>query len=274
MKTKILDRRILTYIGLVGFLGAFLYVAVINSGGINDAELLVFALMWIPAVAAIITKLAYDKNLKGLGLRPRSPKCLALSYFLPVLACIPVYFIVWAFRLGQYKPMSIPSIISLSTVGVIISCISAMGEEIGWRGFLLNELIKKFSYLKTSLIMAAIWYLYHLPLIVFSDYNNGNKIYSMCFFFITITGYTFIVNYLVLKSKSVWPGIIIHASHNLFVQAIFDQMTVDTGFTKYFTTEFGCGLTITYWVIALILIFYEKKHPIKNIESASSITTV
>jgi hypothetical protein len=37
----------------------------------------------------------------------------------------------------------------------------------------------------------------------------------------------------------VWPAAILHASHNLFVQALFDRVTVDTGPTKWLTGECG-----------------------------------
>lgn len=38
-----------------------------------------------------------------------------------------------------------------------------IGEESGWRGYLLPELNKRFSILKASLIVAGVWMLWHLP---------------------------------------------------------------------------------------------------------------
>jgi hypothetical protein len=37
---------------------------------------------------------------------------------------------------------------------------------------------------------------------------------------------------------------VLHASHNLFVQTVFDSLMRDTGKTFWYTTEFGCGLAI------------------------------
>lgn len=51
------------------------------------------------------------------------------------------------------------------------------------------------------------------------------------------------------------PGlaaIILHASHNLFIQSVFDGLTKDTGITKYFTTDFGVGLALFYGVAAVL----------------------
>jgi hypothetical protein len=42
-----------------------------------------------------------------------------------------------------------------------------------------------------------------------------------------------------------------HASHNLFIQVIFDQLTRDTDVTPYITGEFGLGLALAAVVVAL-----------------------
>lgn len=44
-----------------------------------------------------------------------------------------------------------------------------LGEESGWRGFLLPELNKKYSLRISSLIVAGIWILWHLPAFWFND---------------------------------------------------------------------------------------------------------
>jgi len=41
---------------------------------------------------------------------------------------------------------------------------SALGEEIGWRGYVLPRLQTRMSALSASLILAPIWALWHLPL--------------------------------------------------------------------------------------------------------------
>lgn len=44
-----------------------------------------------------------------------------------------------------------------------------------------------------------------------------------------VMGFTITANYLCLKAQSFWPAVLIHASHNVFVQSvqsIFDSITV------------------------------------------------
>lgn len=44
-----------------------------------------------------------------------------------------------------------------------------LGEESGWRGFLLPELTKRFSLRISSLLVAGIWILWHLPAFWFNE---------------------------------------------------------------------------------------------------------
>jgi hypothetical protein len=53
-----------------------------------------------------------------------------------------------------------------------------------------------------------------------------------------------------LRTGSVWPAALWHASHNLFVQGFFDRVTVDTGPTRWLTTEFGAALAVTIGLVA------------------------
>ncbi len=46
-------------------------------------------------------------------------------------------------------------------------------------------------------------------------------------------------------------GVILHASHNLFVQSIFSPLTKDTGNTKYFIGKFGVVLPIVCLCFAI-----------------------
>lgn len=45
---------------------------------------------------------------------------------------------------------------------------------------------------------------------------------------------------------------LLHASHNLFVQTVFTPLTRDTGPTKYFIDEFGLALPVVCLVVAFL----------------------
>ncbi|MCB0834069.1 MAG: CPBP family intramembrane metalloprotease, partial [Bacteroidetes bacterium] len=120
-----------------------------------------------------------------------------------------------------------------------------------WRGFLVPHLARITSFSKTALISGAIWSIYHYPLLLFSDYNSGAPTwYSMACFTLLVFAASFPFAWLRIKSGSLWTGVILHASHNLFVQAVFDRITVDTGTTRYFTGEFGIALAVVSSAVA------------------------
>ena len=122
---------------------------------------------------------------------------------------------------------------------------TALGEEIGWRGFLVPELAKQMSFTKLSLLSGIIWALWHSPLLLFADYNAGtNKWYALACFAVMVISISFVFAWLRLKSGSLWTAALLHASHNLFIQQVFDNLMRDTGKTLWYTSEFGAALAI------------------------------
>ncbi len=62
---------------------------------------------------------------------------------------------------------------------------------------------------------------------------------------------------------------LLHASHNLFIQQFFDPITQDTGRTKYYIGEFGAALPVT--AILFAAYFWTRRaeaEPLKVADSA------
>ncbi len=109
-----------------------------------------------------------------------------------------------------------------------------------------------------ALTSGVIWSLWHYPLILLANYHGaGPAWYSLMCFTVMVIGISFLFAWMRLKSGSVWTGMFLHASHNIFIQSFFDPLTRPSLATKYLTTEFGAGLAIMAVVIAVI--FYEKR---------------
>lgn len=219
----------------------------------------VIVLMWTPGVVALIVKLLFDKNLRGFGWKPGNLRYLGLGYILPLLGGLLVYGIVWTTGAGEltfvrFSGNPVMRVLIAATLGIVVSAATAAGEEIGWRGFLTPQLLKRNSALKTSFIVSVVWSLYHYPGILFSQYSSGTESWFAVFFFtLQIFGLSFLMTWLWIKSGSLWPAVILHASHNLFIQSVFDGLTRDTGPTLYITTDFGAGLAVFYGIAAVLL---------------------
>lgn len=150
-------------------------------------------------------------------------------------------------------------VIFVGTLRLPMSCLTALGEEIGWRGFLVPELAKITTFSRISLLSGAIWSIWHLPVILAADYNiSGTPAwYGLTCFTIMVIGMSFVLTWIRLKSGSVWPGMFLHASHNTFINGVADRLTTDTGITEYIIGEFGAALAL----VALILgyIFWKRR---------------
>ena len=97
------------------------------------------------------------------------------------------------------------------------------------------------------------WAFYHFPVLLFANYNAGAPAwYSAICFTISVVSDSFILAWLTLRARSLWPAAILHASHNLFIQSILTPLTKDTGPTKFIIDEFGIGLVITVTIGAII----------------------
>lgn len=239
-----------TFLGLTFGLSAVLWRLIIHEGGSLDKY--VFLLMWAPGTSAIVTRLLFQRNLRGQGWLPGSVKWLAAGYLLPLLYATVAYGLVWATGQGGVDLTRFVDPLGLFLVlGTLQSTLSATGEELGWRGFLVPALAQRYSFAKTAFLSGAIWSMWHWPLIVAADYNAGtNTMWAVGCFTVMVIGISFPFAWLRLRSGSVWPAALMHASHNLFVQGFFDRVTVDTGRTLWLTTEFGAALAVTAAITA------------------------
>jgi membrane protease YdiL (CAAX protease family) len=69
-----------------------------------------------------------------------------------------------------------------------------------------------------------------------------------------VIGLATIMAWLTLRSRSLWPAAILHATHNLFVQAVFDGATIEGPDANWLTGEFGIGLAIAIGLAAWLLV--------------------
>jgi membrane protease YdiL (CAAX protease family) len=164
------------------------------------------------------------------------------------------------FRLAKASPAVVIGVYVgvAGTLGMVWSSIFALGEEIGWRGLLVPELATVTSFTNTALVSGIIWAVWHFPLIFLGGYNGGtSRWYSALCFTPMVIGIATVLAWMRLKSGSVWTGMLLHASHNLFTQCIFDPLTQDTVVTKYVRGEFGVALAVVGLLVGYF--FWRKR---------------
>ncbi len=261
-----LVRQILVYLALVFAFSSLPYYFMIHTGHIGAGDgMIVRLIMWCPAFAAIAACRLFRIDLATLGWNWRPAKYEAWAYVIPILYALPVYIASWALIHGSFafsafaaplaeslgfpqspRAATMLALALYATVGVIRSTASALGEEIGWRGFLLPRLVQQVGFTGGCLVSGIIWAVWHYPGLLFADYNAGTRpAFALSCFTLMVIADSFIMGWLRLKSGSLWTAAVLHASHNLFIQAIFDAITAPVGRALYVTTEFGVGLVLT-----------------------------
>jgi len=85
-------------------------------------------------------------------------------------------------------------------------------EELGWRGVLLPNLLGRLGYYRSTLIVGTAWTLWHIPLFFIPDsgqYGSNFAIYA-----IELIGYSAILTWLYVRTRSVILAVLFHASFN------------------------------------------------------------
>jgi uncharacterized protein len=277
-------KQILGFLVLVFAFSSLPYYLIIHSGHLSVGNGLVTAfLMWCPGLAAFVACALFKIDIGSLGWNWRPARYQAWSYVIPILYALPVYVGVWIFIRGSFAYSTFSESVGRSfgfapqlsalcfgvplyaSVGVISGVARTLGEEIGWRGFLFPRLFQQIGFTWGCLLTGCVWAAWHYPVLLFADYNAGtNPAYALTCFTLMVFAASFIWGWLRLKSGSVWTSAILHASHNIFIQAVFDRMTAPVGRTRYITTEFGAGLVLTMGALAIY--FWTRRKEISSAE--------
>ena len=267
------QRPLSTFLLLLAVSSGCTYVLDVHSRHLSRT--LAEFIVWCPGLAALGTCLLLRIPLETLGWSWPARRFLKLAYVLPLLYATPVYLLTWLFIRGSFSLKSfeadtiapyglgrspaletvVVGLPLLFTVSVLFEAGWALAEELGWRGFLFPRLQQRFGFHGACLISGLIWAVWHFPEIVWTDFNPGtNIVFALACFTVMVVALAYIMGYLRVRSGSLWPCVLLHATHNNFIQGLFDPLTAPVGWARYITTEFGAGLAIAMVVTATIVV--------------------
>lgn len=213
--------------------------------------------MWGPGLSAVITLAIHGRSRRELGLRWGSTRYAALGVALTVGVSMLVYGVSWLAGLGGLDREELaaraPDLAFLLTLGVVFSTVESLGEELGWRGFLVPELARSMSFTRTAVVSGVIWSVWHYPSMFVLSYGEQTpQVFGFVGITLQLMAGSFVLAWLRLRSGSVWPAAIFHGVHNVVVPLVFDPITTDTGITEYVVGEFGLGLAVAWGVVGYI----------------------
>lgn len=262
-----MDRASVLFYGLAL---AFALAVALAAPRLGEAVLLIT--MFTPMLAVLIVKLFFLRDIGSragwseLGLHRGGFRYWPLAICLGFVAVASGYLFLAAFgwaRLISPPLADIPRLaIQLSASLLIGAVLGALGEEIGWRGFLLPRLLPMGAF-RASLLVGLLQGLWHLPLILLTpNYHSGFGWIVVPLFVAALTFSGPVFGYLRIVSASVWPAAILHRSVNLFWDR-FDDATEggDPLVRESIAGESGLAMIVCLVVICWLLWRKAPKSP-------------
>lgn len=105
--------------------------------------------------------------------------------------------------------------------GITINALAAYGEELGWRGFLYDEL-QPLGFWKSSMLIGLIWGVWHAPFILQGHNYPHYPLFGIAMMIVWCVLLSPLFCFIRSKSRSVIPAAIMHGTLNgTFTLAIF-----------------------------------------------------
>ena len=217
-----------------------------NFSILSPTGALMVVSMAAPALANLLTRITTKEGWRELFLRPHFKQVKRfwlvawLGTPLLVLAGLVIYFVIFpknfdptlaafsklldqtAQQTGKSIPMTpamflVVQIIQAALLGPILNSLAVLGEEFGWRAYLLPKLMP-LGGRKAMLVMGFIWGVWHWPVILMGyeyglSYPGAPWLGPIVFIWFTFI-FGVYVSWLTLEAKNVWPAVIAHGSVN------------------------------------------------------------
>lgn len=233
-------------------------------------QLVALGMMYTPTVAALVVVLFVRRPTsipRLLGLAPLRPlgrtlgMCLAALVGFPILAFLSMLLgqAMGLISLDLVDLSGLAAIMSASGVdgldrqqlttialvqlislpaSILIGSLSAFGEELGWRGWLLPNLLPLGTW-PALLVSGAIWGVWHAPLILLGYNYQRTDVVGV----LLMVGWCMLLGVLIgwlrLRSASVWPAVIAHGAVNAAVAALLMFARPESMATGVFGTLLG-----------------------------------
>lgn len=184
----------------------------------------------ISLVAAIII-VRPGAALRTIALSPVRPLRNSLGgslVALLILAVAPTFTLLVCIGLGIMEgqvPEAWPSLLALVVPVMLVLLVPCLAEEVLWRGW-LQSAWAHWGWLRSSLTIAVIWLVWHLPLMAIYAVAGVTRWEDLLVLTANMLCAGLLLSALRLRFSSVWPAAVGHASLNTFFPLIQSNFIV------------------------------------------------
>jgi uncharacterized protein len=229
---------------------------------------------WVPALAALGAQRIAAGGARGFvsGWRWPAARWLLIAFAAPCVYTTAVAALTWATGAGELDLLAFTRAAEgalgdgWAPPGVVAACyaaltlfggtlalsVFALGEELGWSGFVIPRLLPRLGIVRTALVTGALWSSYHFPLMLLvKNYTQGTSIwFTVIGLTFALIGVAFLTTWLRERSGSIWPAVLLHAAHNTLIFYLYEPLTRAQPATPYVGGEHGIGMMLVAVVLA------------------------
>jgi len=235
-------RLVLYFLGLIVVYVAGVY-ALRPTPENGNSQNWAYVVMLAPTVGALLARFAGPGVIQWGRLN-----WWLLVGLVPVVVALAGYWLASMAGLITAESALIVAALTGAWLTIPTSMISATGEEIGWRGFLWPLTRRRMTFIPATLVVTAIWWLYHVPVVLVGWYGSPAGLPA---FTVGILGFGAFVGVLTDRSRSIWPSVVAHGGWNALVATAFVG-----GFTgpEPLIGEFGWVAAVSMLVLGAIAV--------------------
>ena len=246
---------------IVFYVGVLLIARPVLNGGEAELNKFVIGVMLAPTVGAIFA-CVFGPGLIRFGM----PSWWLLAAFLPAALVFLITLVAAPVSdAATFHPDQVGALLLMAVPQSLLLCIFALGEEIGWRGFLWPLLRRRLSFLASTAIMVGIWWIYHAGLTFAGWYGFIGGIPA---FTVGLVGFVLFVGVLTERSRSIWPSVLAHGSWNALVATYFSSSgsVEDRAFSgsRYLLGEFGWLGAAGLLILGVGFVWWHFRTPTKD----------
>ena len=237
-------RGLVVFLALIPLLVALPLTVRAHRGGPRHPRVdfaCLVALVWAPALASVIARRIFREDFSDVSLgrgAAHRVRAYTLAFAVPLAVGALAYGIAWSAGLARFvlpdaAPWrDAPALLRLAGFGASNLVIGlprwiflALGEEIGWRGYLLPRLLQS-KLPRPVLLSALVWGAWHVPSVLWGSYPAGsNRGLSALVILVTLGAFAYVLARLRLETGSLWPAVAAHAAWNSVILDSFDGAT-------------------------------------------------
>jgi uncharacterized protein len=215
-----------------------------------DPAIALFVSMWIPGIAGIVA--ARYLKVRLLGTKRSQIRFLALAVIAPVGVCGIILGALWLSGLEtlqiDLREIGVSSVSSLA-FGFLFSVLGALGEELGWRGFLAPLLARRLGFTVLVWCSWLPWFLFYLWLFFLAGaYSQSVFGLQVLTIGTLLFGLNVLLVWLRMRTASLWPPLLFHAVHNFLV---FNPVMLTQSHRPWLTGDWGLVIACGYLAICL-----------------------